>query len=139
MLIPLKWQAFAQLPPPRSRIRQIVSELGQSELRLPPVAIEILSEICGRFLRTAQRRALAPLLHEHLTDARLRWGDYGSLSQADVLGAIVGLAVFLLDTPGNWMLLRIPEGSDSTPDVFALQQGGAPWVIELKGTAPLST
>lgn len=139
MRVPIKLGEFDELPLAHSRIRPTVANLGQSELRIPSEAFELLSELCGRFLRNAQRRALAPLLQEHLTDSKIRHGEYGSLSQADVLGAIVGLALWLICTPGNWMLLRIPEGAASTPDVFAVEESGAPWFVELKATAPLSS
>jgi hypothetical protein len=135
---------FATAPLP-SRIgvddvRALVSGASTQLLSLDRAAVEILGRVAGATLRASQIDALLPSIHEQLSAVPpAPQANSGPLSQTDVLGAILGVAHFLLHTGGDWLFASIPISNRSSPDLYAVRAGGKPWYVELKGIAPLAT
>lgn len=101
-------------------------------------ALEILSVVSGMHLTAVQRRSLLPTLQDLLTDTGFAPLGAGPLSQADVLGACIGLAVFALDRPRqSWSFMHVPSSRVKSPDIYALSAEGDAWHLELKSVAPL--
>jgi hypothetical protein len=113
----------------------------EDELILSTSAMEILSIVCGMHLTRTQRQVLLPTLEELLTDTSLLPLGAGPLSQADVLGACIGLAMFALGHPrAAWSFMHIPGGRAKTPDIYAVSSDDdSVWHIELKSVAPLDS
>jgi hypothetical protein len=103
------------------------------ELVLSGRALEILSVVSGALLTGVQRRSLLPALQELLSDPSFAPLGSGPLSQADVLGACLGLAFFAVHSgPRSWSFAHIPATRNKTPDIFAVADDGSVWLVELK-------
>lgn len=91
----------------------------------------------GALLTGVQRRSLLPVLQELLSDRSFAPLGSGPLSQADILGACLGLAFFAIDSgPRSWSFAHIPATRNKTPDIFAVADDGSVWLVELKAIAP---
>lgn len=124
----------------RGQTRYLVSSAHNDVLRLSGRALEILSVVSGSFLTSVQRRALLPALEELLGDSTPAPIGAGPLSQADVLGASLGLAAFCtIFAPSRWTFVHIPSTQTKSPDIYALSDSGRAWFLELKAVAPLDS
>jgi hypothetical protein len=118
--------------------RRRVAGAHADALVLSPRALEILSIVSGMHLTSVQRRSLLPTLQDLLTYTGFAPLGAGPLSQADVLGACLGLAVFAIDHPSqSWSFMHVPSSRVKSPDIYALSTEGDSWHLELKSVAPL--
>lgn len=118
--------------------RHLVTGAHEDVLVLSSRALEILSVVSGMHLTSVQRRSLLPTLQDLLTDTGFAPLGAGPLSQADVLGACIGLAVFAVDHPRqSWSFMHVPSSRVKSPDIYALSTEGDAWHLELKSVAPL--
>lgn len=121
-------------------VREMVAGAPQQELSIDRTAVEILSRVAGATLKPAHVNVLLDIVDQQLAAVPPpEAANSGPLSQTDVLGAILGIAHFLLHMGGEWLFASIPYSSSSSPDLYALRPGGRPWFIELKGIAPLAS
>lgn len=139
MEIPIRLAVREGFDPPGSSVRGMVTAARADKVVLTPTAAAILGLVSGKRLRKVDQRTLLDALVEHLSDPDPAAQDVGPLSRADVLGAVVGLAHFALDSGGSWLFVRIPESNQKSADIYAVPVAGEPWHLELKSTAPLSS
>jgi hypothetical protein len=136
---PLKERQYARFNG-RGDARTLMSNTNESELIFSPHSLEILSVVSGAHLTPTQRRSLLPVLHELLADSSLSPFGSGPLSQADVLGACIGLAMFAINhRKQRWSFMHIPGGRVRSPDIYAVSSDNDVWHVELKAVAPLDS
>lgn len=120
-------------------VRELVAGAQDTGISIDETAVEILSPLVGVTMRPSQIRAVLPAIHEQLAAMPpAPQANTGALSQTDIFGGVLGISQFMLHTGGGWLFASIPISNSSSPDLYAIREGGKPWYVELKGIAPLS-